>query len=41
MTARVHGTGDHGLLISVVTLQPGEETVVGNRLRELLDLPGG
>lgn len=41
MTARVHGTGDHGLLISVVTLQPGEEIVVGNRLRELLDLSGG
>lgn len=36
VTARVHGTGEDGFLISVFTLQPGEEEVVGARLRELL-----
>jgi L-seryl-tRNA(Ser) seleniumtransferase len=33
---RVSGTGDHGVLISVLTLQPGEECVVADRLRALL-----
>ncbi|MFM2096276.1 MAG: hypothetical protein RIS70_3400 [Planctomycetota bacterium] len=35
-TARVHGTGDDGFLVSVVTLQPGEETIVAARLYEFL-----
>ena len=35
-TARVHGTGDTGLLISVFMLQPGEETIVGERIRAIL-----
>lgn len=35
-TARVHGTGDEGFLISVFTLQPGEEEIVAARLREIL-----
>jgi L-seryl-tRNA(Ser) seleniumtransferase len=33
---RVSGTGDRGILISVLTLQPGEERVVADRLRALL-----
>ncbi len=33
---RVSGTGDKGLLISVFTLQPGEERVVADRLHGLL-----
>ena len=33
---RVSGTGDRGILISVLTLQPGEEQVVGERLRAAL-----
>ena len=33
---RVSGTGDRGILISVLTLQPGEERVVGERLRAAL-----
>ncbi|MDP6467024.1 MAG: hypothetical protein QF918_04770, partial [Pirellulaceae bacterium] len=36
-TARVHGTGDEGFLISVFMLQPGEEQVVGQRLRRILE----
>lgn len=35
-TARVHGTGDDGFLISVFTLQVGEAELVGARLHELL-----
>lgn len=35
-TARVHGTGNEGLLISVFMLQEGEERMVGQRLREIL-----
>lgn len=35
-TARVHGTGDEGFLISVFMLQPGEDEIVGQRLREVL-----
>lgn len=35
-TARVHGTGDEGFLISVFMLQPGEENVVAQRVRTLL-----
>ncbi len=35
-TARVHGTGSDGLLISVFMLKPGEEHVVASRLREIL-----
>jgi L-seryl-tRNA(Ser) seleniumtransferase len=33
---RVSGTGDRGVLISVFTLQPGEERVVADRLRAIL-----
>jgi D-glucosaminate-6-phosphate ammonia-lyase len=33
---RVSGTGDRGILISVLTLQAGEERVIGERLRGLL-----
>jgi L-seryl-tRNA(Ser) seleniumtransferase len=33
---RVAGTGDRGILISVLTLQDGEETVVARRLVEIL-----
>jgi uncharacterized pyridoxal phosphate-dependent enzyme len=33
---RVSGTGERGILISVLTLQTGEERIVGERLRNLL-----
>ena len=33
---RVSGTGDRGILISVLTLQAGEDQVVGERLRAIL-----
>lgn len=33
---RVSGTGDRGILISVLTLQEGEEKIVGERLRAIL-----
>jgi L-seryl-tRNA(Ser) seleniumtransferase len=33
---RVSGTGDRGVLISVLTLQPGEEQIVADRLRAIL-----
>jgi L-seryl-tRNA(Ser) seleniumtransferase len=33
---RVRGTGDRGVLISVLTLQTGEERIVAERLRALL-----
>ncbi len=33
---RVHGTGDKGVLISVFVLQDGEERIVADRLRDLL-----
>ena len=33
---RVAGTGEKGILISVLTLEPGEETVVASRLRTIL-----
>ncbi len=36
VTSRVHGTGEEGFLISVFMLEPGEETLVGARLREVL-----
>jgi L-seryl-tRNA(Ser) seleniumtransferase len=35
-TARVHGTGDAGFLISVFMLEPGEEQIVANRINEIL-----
>ena len=35
-TGRVAGTGDKGILISVLTLQEGEERVVAGRLAEIL-----
>lgn len=35
-TARVHGTGDEGFLISVFTLEPGEERIVAERVRRIL-----
>jgi L-seryl-tRNA(Ser) seleniumtransferase len=36
-TARVHGTGETGFLISVFMLQPGEELIVAERVREILE----
>jgi L-seryl-tRNA(Ser) seleniumtransferase len=36
-TARVHGTGETGFLISVFMLQPGEDAIVANRVREILE----
>jgi D-glucosaminate-6-phosphate ammonia-lyase len=38
---RVSGTGDRGVLISVLTLQPGEERVVADRLRAILTQAAG
>jgi D-glucosaminate-6-phosphate ammonia-lyase len=38
---RVAGTGDKGVLISVLTLQEGEERVVADRLREILTKASG
>jgi D-glucosaminate-6-phosphate ammonia-lyase len=38
---RVAGTGDKGILISVLTLQEGEERVVAGRLREMLRKASG
>jgi L-seryl-tRNA(Ser) seleniumtransferase len=35
-TARVHGTGNEGFLISVFMLQEGEERIVADRLRGIL-----
>ena len=35
-TARVHGTGDDGFLVSVFMLQEGEERIVARRMREIL-----
>ncbi len=35
-TARVHGTGDQGLLVSVFMLKPNEETIVAARLQQIL-----
>jgi L-seryl-tRNA(Ser) seleniumtransferase len=35
-TGRVHGTGEEGLLVSVINLQPGEEQIVGERIQQLL-----
>jgi L-seryl-tRNA(Ser) seleniumtransferase len=37
---RVSGTGDRGVLISVFVLQPGEERIVANRLRAILQTAG-
>jgi L-seryl-tRNA(Ser) seleniumtransferase len=36
LIGRVGGTGDKGILISVLTLQPGEEKVVAERLHAIL-----
>ncbi len=36
-TARVHGTGDDGFLISVFMLKPGEDAIVAARLKEVLE----
>jgi L-seryl-tRNA(Ser) seleniumtransferase len=36
---RVSGTGDRGVLISVLTLQAGEERIVADRLRAILRQP--
>ena len=35
VTARVHGTGEEGFLISVFMLAPGEEEIVATRVREI------
>ena len=37
VTARVHGTGEEGFLISVFMLQGGEEKIVASRMREVLE----
>ncbi|MDA1050489.1 MAG: aminotransferase class V-fold PLP-dependent enzyme [Planctomycetota bacterium] len=37
VTARVHGTGDKGFLVSVFMLQPNEDTIVAARLRQILE----
>ena len=34
---RVSGTGEKGIVISVFTLQPGEEKVVAARLKAMLE----
>ncbi|MCE9531232.1 MAG: PLP-dependent transferase [Planctomycetes bacterium] len=39
--ARVHGTGDHGILISVFVLQEGEDRIVAERLHGLLAKASG
>ena len=36
-TARVHGTGEMGFLISVFMLKPDEDRIVSKRLREILE----
>ncbi len=36
VTARIHGTGEGGFVISVFMLKPGEEQIVANRLRQIL-----
>ncbi|MCH2212075.1 MAG: aminotransferase class V-fold PLP-dependent enzyme [Fuerstiella sp.] len=36
VTARVHGTGDEGFLVSVFTLQPPQEEMVGERIRDVM-----
>jgi D-glucosaminate-6-phosphate ammonia-lyase len=36
-TARVHGTGDEGFLISVFMLKPREDAIVAARLKEVLE----
>ena len=38
---RVAGTGDKGVLISVFTLQEGEERIVADRLRRILQEAAG
>ena len=35
-TGRVYGTGDDGFLISVINLQEGEESIVGQRIAKIL-----
>ncbi len=37
VTARIHGTGEGGFVISVFMLKPGEEDVVAARLRQILE----
>ncbi len=36
LTARVHGTGNKGFLVSVFMLEPGEAAIVGRRLADVL-----
>lgn len=36
LTARVHGTGSRGFLVSVFMLEPGEEKIVAERLADVL-----
>ncbi|MBM4003304.1 MAG: aminotransferase class V-fold PLP-dependent enzyme [Planctomycetes bacterium] len=38
-TARVHGTGEDGFLISVFTLKPGQAEIVAERIRAILLSP--
>ena len=35
-TARVHGTGDKGFLVSVFMLKPNEDAIVAARLQQIL-----
>ena len=37
VTARVHGTGDQGLLVSVFMLKPTEKKIVAARLQQILN----
>ena len=36
-TARIHGTGDKGFLVSVFMLKPNEDVIVGARLQQILE----
>jgi hypothetical protein len=37
VTARIHGTGEGGFVISVFMLEPGEDAIVANRLLQILE----
>ena len=37
-TARVHGTGDEGFLVSVFMLKPQEDVIVASRIQEILSM---
>jgi L-seryl-tRNA(Ser) seleniumtransferase len=37
VTARIHGTGEGGFVISVFMLEPGEDAIIANRLLQILE----